>query len=74
MGRKCSVPNCKTGCKSQVKIAKINFQKFGEEWENKIHRVGKWSLKTEFFLCSKRFEYRYLEILSLKCCRPGMHI
>ena len=50
------VPNCKSGYKSQVKDTKTIFHKFLKEWENKIHRGGKWSMTTESFIFSKLFE------------------
>ena len=56
MGRKCCVPNCKSGYQSQVKDTKTTFHKFWKEWENKIHRGGKWSMTTQSFICSKHFE------------------
>ena len=74
MGRKCCVPNCKSGCKRQVKITKKSFQKFWEEWRKKIHRVGKWYMKPESFMYSKHFWCRYLELLSLKFCCPGLNM
>ena len=56
MGSKSCVPNCKSGCKSQIKDTKITLHKFRKEWENKTHRGGKWSMVAESFLCSKHFE------------------
>ena len=50
---------------------KKSFQLFRVEWKNKIHQVGKSSMKTESSICDKHFEYRYLEI-SLKCCCSGL--
>ena len=56
MGHKWCVPNCKLGYKSQVKETKTTLRKFRKEWENKIHRGGKWSMTTESIICSKHFE------------------
>lgn len=55
-------------------MRKKSFQKCRKEWKNNIHRVVKWSMKTESFICSKHFKYRYLEILSMKCCCHGLAI
>lgn len=72
MGSKCCVRNCKSGYKRQVKITETSFHKFREEWKNKIHWGGKWPMTEESFLCSKHFEWRYLDILKLKCCCLGL--
>ena len=45
MGRKCCVPNCKSGksgYKTQPKEDYVTFHKFRVEWKHKIDRGGDW--------------------------------
>ena len=56
MGRRCCLTNCKSGYQSQGKNTKTTFHKFRKEWQNKIHRGGKWPMATQSFICSKHFE------------------
>ena len=56
MGRKCCVPNCKSGYTSQPKEDCVTYHKFRVEWKDKIHRGGDWDITNHSFICSKHFQ------------------
>ena len=63
------------GLQKSSKDCKNSFPKILEKnRKKKIHRVGKWYVKPESFICSRNLESRYLEILSLKCCCPDLNL
>ena len=76
MGRKCCVPNCKSGYKSQVKIKKNASKHLGKNREKRSTKLenGIWNQNPLCAVNISNVDIWNLELLSLKFCCSGLNM